>query len=232
MTLVGDFDRPNLTYRVLPRHDLLKQVCEVLDRHAGEAGIIYCLRRRDVDELAASLQEARRQGGRLPRRHDGRSSGRTPRRRSPANAATWSWRRSRSAWASTAPTCVSSARGDAQVAGALPAGDRPGRPRRPGGGVRAAALRGRLPVAQVDAGEVGGRGGGRPGVPAQRPPSPRRHGPLRPRRRLPSPGPGGAFRPDLRRPSRAAPATSAWATPRRWPGRRWWPRRSCRAWPA
>ena len=42
VTLVGDFDRPNLTYRVLPRHDLLKQVCEVLDRHDGEAGIIYC----------------------------------------------------------------------------------------------------------------------------------------------------------------------------------------------
>ena len=55
--LVGNFDRPNLTYRVLPRHDLLKQVGEVLDRHAGEAGIIYCLRRRDVDELAASLQK-------------------------------------------------------------------------------------------------------------------------------------------------------------------------------
>ena len=57
VTLVGDFDRPNLTYRVLPRHDLMKQVCEVLDRHDGEGGIIYCLRRRDVDELAASLQK-------------------------------------------------------------------------------------------------------------------------------------------------------------------------------
>src|SRR5260370_30541514 len=38
--LVGDFDRPNLTYRVLPRHDVLKQTLEVLDRHAHEAGII------------------------------------------------------------------------------------------------------------------------------------------------------------------------------------------------
>src|SRR5262249_26968598 len=45
-----------LTYRVLPRHDLMKQVLEVLDRHPGEAGIVYCLRRRDVDELAAALQ--------------------------------------------------------------------------------------------------------------------------------------------------------------------------------
>src|ERR1700676_1156982 len=57
VTLVGDFDRPNLTYRVLPRHDLLKQVCEVLDRHDGEGGIIYTLRRRDVDDLAASLKK-------------------------------------------------------------------------------------------------------------------------------------------------------------------------------
>jgi ATP-dependent DNA helicase RecQ len=54
--LVGNFDRPNLTYRVLPRRDLLKQVLEVLDRHPREAGIIYCLRRRDVDELASALQ--------------------------------------------------------------------------------------------------------------------------------------------------------------------------------
>jgi ATP-dependent DNA helicase RecQ len=57
--LVGDFDRPNLTYRVLPRLDLRKQVLEVIDRHRGEAGIIYCLRRRDVDELAALLRKLR-----------------------------------------------------------------------------------------------------------------------------------------------------------------------------
>jgi ATP-dependent DNA helicase RecQ len=55
--LVGNFDRPNLTYRVLPRHNLNRQVREVLDRHPGEAGIIYCLRRRDVDDLAAILQQ-------------------------------------------------------------------------------------------------------------------------------------------------------------------------------
>jgi ATP-dependent DNA helicase RecQ len=56
VVLVGDFDRPNLTYRILPRHDLQRQVAEVLDRHQGEAGIIYCLRRRDVDDLAAALE--------------------------------------------------------------------------------------------------------------------------------------------------------------------------------
>lgn len=57
--LVGSFDRPNLTYRMRPRGDLVAQVLEVLARHRGaqgaEAGIVYCLRRRDVDELAAEL---------------------------------------------------------------------------------------------------------------------------------------------------------------------------------
>src|SRR5438552_1815770 len=31
--LVGNFDRPNLNYRVLPRMTMERQVCEVLDRH-------------------------------------------------------------------------------------------------------------------------------------------------------------------------------------------------------
>ncbi len=54
--LVGNFDRPNLTYRVLPRHDRTKQVLEVLDRHPGEAGIIYCSFQRDVEELTDVLR--------------------------------------------------------------------------------------------------------------------------------------------------------------------------------
>ena len=57
LLLVGDFDRPNLTYRVLPRQDEWKQVVEVIERHRGEAGIVYCTRRKDVDSLAAKLQK-------------------------------------------------------------------------------------------------------------------------------------------------------------------------------
>jgi ATP-dependent DNA helicase RecQ len=57
VVLVGNFDRPNLTYRILPRHEVTKQTLEVIERHEGEAGIIYCLRRRDVDELAATLHK-------------------------------------------------------------------------------------------------------------------------------------------------------------------------------
>jgi ATP-dependent DNA helicase RecQ len=53
--LVGSFDRPNLVYRVLPRANVKRQVQQVLGRHRGDAGIVYCLSRRDVEELAAWL---------------------------------------------------------------------------------------------------------------------------------------------------------------------------------
>jgi len=53
--LVGGCDRPNLTYRVRQRTDRLRQVVEVLERHRGEAGIVYCIRRAEVDQLAEAL---------------------------------------------------------------------------------------------------------------------------------------------------------------------------------
>jgi len=54
---IGPVDRPNLTYRVRPRTQIISQVTEVLGKHANEAGIIYCLRRDDVDTLSARLNE-------------------------------------------------------------------------------------------------------------------------------------------------------------------------------
>ena len=56
--LVGSFDRPNLLYRVLPRNSLKKQLQEILGRHKGEGGIIYCTSRREVEALAAWLTES------------------------------------------------------------------------------------------------------------------------------------------------------------------------------
>jgi ATP-dependent DNA helicase RecQ len=53
--LVGSFDRPNLVYRVLARSGLKQQISDVLARHRGEAGIVYCTSRREVDALAAWL---------------------------------------------------------------------------------------------------------------------------------------------------------------------------------
>ncbi len=57
--LIGGFDRPNLTYRVLPQADVVGQIREVLDRRKDEAGIIYCLRRADVDSICDTLQRAK-----------------------------------------------------------------------------------------------------------------------------------------------------------------------------
>ena len=53
--LVGDFDRPNLVYRVLSRHQVLDQILAVLDRRRGQAGIVYCTSRKEVDRLTARL---------------------------------------------------------------------------------------------------------------------------------------------------------------------------------
>ncbi len=54
--LVGSFDRPNLIYRVRSRIGLRDQIGRVLDRHAGEAGIVYCLSRREVESIAEWLE--------------------------------------------------------------------------------------------------------------------------------------------------------------------------------
>jgi len=56
--LVGPFDRPNLVYRVLIRSGLRRQLEDVLARHRGEAGVIYCQSRREVDALAEWLKDA------------------------------------------------------------------------------------------------------------------------------------------------------------------------------
>jgi ATP-dependent DNA helicase RecQ len=53
--LVGSFDRPNLIYRVQRRTNLMAQIGEIIDRHANEPGIIYCIRRADVDDVCGAL---------------------------------------------------------------------------------------------------------------------------------------------------------------------------------
>ena len=41
-----------MIYRVLPRATLKSQLLDILNRHRGDAGIIYCTSRREVDALA------------------------------------------------------------------------------------------------------------------------------------------------------------------------------------
>jgi ATP-dependent DNA helicase RecQ len=55
--LVGGFDRPNLSYRVLRASGKFQQICDVVKRHQGEAGIVYCISRKEVDKTAAALAE-------------------------------------------------------------------------------------------------------------------------------------------------------------------------------
>jgi ATP-dependent DNA helicase RecQ len=60
---VSSFDRPNLTYRILPQVDVLSQCQAIIDRHRNASGqsaggIIYCMRRTDVDQLSIALKDA------------------------------------------------------------------------------------------------------------------------------------------------------------------------------
>jgi ATP-dependent DNA helicase RecQ len=57
LVLVGSFDRPNLTYRVVRRASLHHQILQILARHQREAGVIYCGSRREVEALAAWLKD-------------------------------------------------------------------------------------------------------------------------------------------------------------------------------
>lgn len=53
---IGKCDRPNLSYRVKQRVDLLRQSLEVIASHKRRAGIIYCISRKEVEKLAGQLQ--------------------------------------------------------------------------------------------------------------------------------------------------------------------------------
>jgi ATP-dependent DNA helicase RecQ len=52
---VASFDRPNIRYRVVQKHEPRKQLLEFLTEHDGDAGIIYCLSRKKVEETADFL---------------------------------------------------------------------------------------------------------------------------------------------------------------------------------
>jgi ATP-dependent DNA helicase RecQ len=54
---VASFNRANLTYRVIPRNQPLRQVLDVAKRHDGESGIVYCGTRDSTERLAKRLGE-------------------------------------------------------------------------------------------------------------------------------------------------------------------------------
>ena len=55
---ISSFDRPNIGYRVMLKHNPRTQLMRFIEGHRGEAGIVYCLSRKKVDDTAAWLAEA------------------------------------------------------------------------------------------------------------------------------------------------------------------------------
>ena len=54
---VSGFDRPNIRYAIVPKHNARQQFLRFLDaEHRGHAGIVYCLSRRRVEETADWLR--------------------------------------------------------------------------------------------------------------------------------------------------------------------------------
>ena len=209
--LVGSFDRPNLIYRVRPRTDRLGQVLAAIGRHRDQAGIVYCIRRSEVDELTAALTRrglkalrlsrgpvrrgaphqpggVHQRAGRHRRRHRGLRHGHRPLQRA-----------------------LRHPHRHAEVARALSAGGRAGRPGRPRGGVPAAGERRRLRPLEVDPDSRRRRAA------AGRAAQARRDVRVLPAGHLPSPRAGDVLRPELRERRTVARATSV--SPRRWPAR-------------
>lgn len=55
---VSSFDRPNIRYTIVEKKDVTNQLVRLIKNdHEGEAGVVYCLSRRRVDELAQTLQD-------------------------------------------------------------------------------------------------------------------------------------------------------------------------------
>ncbi|MFJ1339023.1 DNA helicase RecQ [Pseudomonas caricapapayae] len=54
---LSSFDRPNIFYRIVPKEQPRKQLLAFLGERRGNAGIVYCLSRKKVDDVAAYLCE-------------------------------------------------------------------------------------------------------------------------------------------------------------------------------
>ena len=52
---ITSFDRPNIRYRVQLKDNARRQLLDFLGAHRGDAGIVYCLSRRKVEETAEFL---------------------------------------------------------------------------------------------------------------------------------------------------------------------------------
>ena len=56
-TFVSSFNRPNLSYSIVPKERDLSRLLELLEKYRGESAIIYCGSRKDTEEMALTLRE-------------------------------------------------------------------------------------------------------------------------------------------------------------------------------
>ncbi|WP_162051751.1 DNA helicase RecQ [Pontibacter pamirensis] len=52
----SSFNRTNLYYEVRPKHQTKKQLIQYVKKHKGKSGIVYCLSRKKVEEIAELLR--------------------------------------------------------------------------------------------------------------------------------------------------------------------------------
>ena len=58
-SFVASFDRPNIRYEIVDKQNAQTQLKTfITERHAGDAGIVYCLSRAKVEDTAAALTKA------------------------------------------------------------------------------------------------------------------------------------------------------------------------------
>ncbi len=55
-TFQSSFNRTNLVYEVKPKKQAKKQLIKIIKEHKGESGIVYCLSRKKVEEIAEFLK--------------------------------------------------------------------------------------------------------------------------------------------------------------------------------
>jgi ATP-dependent DNA helicase RecQ len=51
----SSFNRPNLYYEIRPKVDVMKEIIKYVKNNSGKSGIIYCLSRKKVEEVAQTL---------------------------------------------------------------------------------------------------------------------------------------------------------------------------------
>lgn len=55
LTFKASFNRPNLYYEIRPKQNVLKEMIKFVKQNTGKSGVIYCLSRKKVEEVAETM---------------------------------------------------------------------------------------------------------------------------------------------------------------------------------